>query len=228
MTHPIDREHRHAERFVTHVHKRIARSSGDRAALRRALRRDPAHPSARAAHGVISWSVPVGADAAVERAYYTVASLIASQPRKARDGEPLEDESSSSEPETSVEPTVENSEGAWNALPALTSLGCTLGEATALGKLKFDTTEARLHLLCRQGVDGIHRHLPRLIAQLRADLVPVDWTKLLLDLSRWGRDRDHITKQWLQDFYRTNYKITAARRKQNDADSTDSPESEDQ
>jgi CRISPR type I-E-associated protein CasB/Cse2 len=92
-------------------------------------------------------------------------------------------------------------------------LGATLAEAAAgsATNLRNDTAEARLHLLCRQEVDGLHRHLPRLITHLRTGNIPVDWPELVVDLSRWGTERDFVAKRWLQDYYRTYDRITAAR-----------------
>jgi CRISPR type I-E-associated protein CasB/Cse2 len=49
----------------------------------------------------------------------------------------------------------------------------------------------------------VHRHLPRLIAHLRADLVAVDWVVLAEDLARWDIERDRVAKEWLQSFHRT-------------------------
>jgi hypothetical protein len=63
-------------------------------------------------------------------------------------------------------------------------------------------------VICRQQVDGVHRHLPRLIGHLRADLIPVAWVPLTVDLARWGRYPDQVGKRWLQDYYRT---VTAAK-----------------
>lgn len=178
-------------------------------ALRRALGRAPEHPAARAAHMVVAPFLPEPRDTADERAFYAVASMIAAQPRDARDQTTQDDD----EDEAEVTETQGEHE----------SLGTTLGRAVAQRKTEGSafseaTIEARLHLLCRQDIDGLHRHLPRLIARLRSDLVPVDWVRLVLDLSAWGRHRDHVSKRWLQDYYRTLHAVRAMQAKKTEGE----------
>lgn len=204
-----DRQRRLAANLVEHVTKAINASPGDRSVLRRSLHRLPEHPSVNATHRIVAPRLPKDADRATERAFYAVAAMIAAQPGNARRSQAKDE----AESETEAAPSTDADQDSEPPEAEFRSLGTTLGEAVALGKLKANTTEARLHLLCRQQLDGIHRHLPRTVARLRADLIPVDWTTLLVDLSRWSRDRDRITKRWLQDFYRTQYKIAAVRRK---------------
>jgi CRISPR system Cascade subunit CasB len=184
----------------------------------------------------------VGADTqrdvdAIERAFYTVAALIAAQPRTARDEDlgsdaagdadtgddatdgmaPTETPGSgtphngiSSTPDSS---TTDGSTGSTTQATAAASttgfgprrapsLGRTVADGVRTGKLNEETTSARLQVLCRQDVAGLHRHLPRLVSHLRADLVPVDWVRLTVDLARWGRNGDQVAKGWLQDYYR--------------------------
>ncbi|MGP3959725.1 type I-E CRISPR-associated protein Cse2/CasB [Nonomuraea sp. 3N208] len=190
-----------AVKTLTHPDKRR------RVALRRALGRAPQDPAVRAAHLVVAPVLPQSCDEATERAFYSVAAMIAAQPREARDQTASrtndEDKTNASAPDADEAGKNEKQE----------SLGVTLGRAVATGKQREDTTESRLHLMCRQNTAGIHRHLPRLIATLRADLVRVDWVRLTVDLSRWGRERDLVTKKWLQDYYRTLHAVRAAREK---------------
>lgn len=63
--------------------------------------------------------------------------------------------------------------------------------------------EAQLRLVCRQDLDGIHRHLPRLVRYLRGGGVDLDWIQLTVDLARWGTDADTVARTWLNSFYRT-------------------------
>jgi CRISPR system Cascade subunit CasB len=194
-----------AVKTLTHPDKRR------RVALRRALGRSPEDPAVRAAHMVIAPVLPKRCDEATERAFYSVASMIAAQPRDARDETTgVNDDDDEPEQETQERAPAEEVEEAEEA-EEQESLGATLGRAVALGKLREDTTESRLHLMCRQDVSGIHRHLPRLIATLRADLLPVGWVRLTIDLSRWGRERDLVTKRWLQEYYRTLHAVRAIR-----------------
>jgi CRISPR system Cascade subunit CasB len=68
----------------------------------------------------------------------------------------------------------------------------------------FDSAEKRLHLLVRQDIDGIHQQLPGLVRQVWSTTgASPDWARLLTDLASWRVKRDHITKAWLQAFYRT-------------------------
>ncbi|WP_261569911.1 type I-E CRISPR-associated protein Cse2/CasB [Frankia gtarii] len=211
---------------------------GRRAVLRRSLGRVPQDPAVARAHGLIAPYLPMLPDpvrdgsypdtaidaVAIERAFYTVAALIAAQPRSARDAEiAATDVDASVPPDGTAQPTAAESridaaatpdaDVTADPTPALStsagsgrrrpSLGFTLGAAVRAGKLNGETLPPRLHLLCRQDVAGVHRHLPRLVGQLRSDLVPVAWVPLIVDLARWGRYRDQVAKGWLQDYYRT-------------------------
>jgi len=191
------------DRFVDHIRKLCREDAGPRAALRSGLRR-PVTQSPRMHAFVAPWAP--SNNEAVERAYYAIAAMIAAQARDARD-------------------TNLNAATAGNAahavgtpvtpVPAETppgeeaahrpSLGETLGRAVSAKLLKDDTTEKRLHLVVRQGVDGVHRQLPGLVQHLRSEGVPVDWGQLLFDLAQWERFRDRVAKRWLQDYYRAVY-----------------------
>ncbi|MFE9243543.1 type I-E CRISPR-associated protein Cse2/CasB [Nocardiopsis sp. NPDC006938] len=101
------------------------------------------------------------------------------------------------------------------------NLGAVLGDAVTRGRLNADTTEERLHLLCRQSVDGVHAQLPRLVLHACDKGVTLDWGRLALDLSRWGADRDTVAKEWVQSYHRTIETERARRdeaRAQNDTD----------
>jgi len=170
--------------------------------------------------------------ASVERAFYTVAALIAAQPRSAREeksAEPAESagaqesdaqksdaggnevraaqETQTETPGSAAARTAPGAEdGARRRRAASRSLGRCLADAVnqAPGHERNDLysrLETRLRLLCRRDVDGLHRHLPRLVRQLRSDEITVDWVRLLLDLAYWGVDPDLVAKTWLQQFY---------------------------
>lgn len=175
-------------RFVAAVQERC-RDSGRRAALRSGLRRLP--KDAHRMHGALPWGLmPEQMGQTEERAYYTVAALIAAQPRPARDIEAGDTET--------------GDEGSQEAPPGrVSNLGATFGQAVFTQAMKEGTAETRLHLLARQGADGIHRHLPAVVRHLRAERVDLDWARLLRDLIRWGQDRDQVAKEWLQAYYRT-------------------------
>ncbi len=216
---------RSAIRLVTIATRAIGGpDKGRRVALRRALGRPPEHPAARGAHMVVAPVLPMGSDPALERAWYAVAAMMAAQPRDARSESIGGEDDAETTQESDLSPSPPEADADDSAEERQT-LGATLGRAVALGTLREDTIEARLHLMCRQDLEGIHRHLPRLIATLRADLVPVDWVRLAVDLARWGDDRDRVAKKWLQDYYRTLQAEKARRKK---ADKPSSSEGEDQ
>ncbi|GGM80558.1 hypothetical protein GCM10010106_29040 [Thermopolyspora flexuosa] len=195
-----------ADAYVAHVRRQV-REPGRRAALRRSLGRPVEDVVTRLAHAVVAPWLPADRTwHAVERAYYSVAALIAAQPRDRQSAnttaEPDEEESVS-EPSSDERAGDDSAKAATKAIQRPTvSLGGTLGQAVRDKKLNADSIEARLHLLCRQDVAGLHRMLPGLFHQMAAKEVTPDWGRLLVDLARWERDRDHVTKRWLQDYYR--------------------------
>ncbi|GII97533.1 hypothetical protein Ssi02_77640 [Sinosporangium siamense] len=142
---------------------------------------------------VVPW-LPALPSRAVESAYYSIAALIAAQPANRRAEKPAS--------ELPAPPEVPTEEEKKSERPTA-SLGETLGLAVRDKKLNLDTTEARLLLLCRQDVTGLHRQLPGLVRQLTAKELTPDWGRLLIDLSRWGHGRDRVVKRWIQDFHRT-------------------------
>ncbi|MBX6356499.1 MAG: type I-E CRISPR-associated protein Cse2/CasB [Micromonosporaceae bacterium] len=240
----------------------------DRSALRRSLGRPPGDPMVRPAYRIVAPCLDFLPDPddgglsvwqrrqvdAVERAFYTVAALIAAQPRAARDeylariaaadGEPsvTEDAASASlvgnggssgPPPTGDTPAVtaevpDQREPAGGR-PALTrgrNLGICLAAAVNSTPSRdrenaYRRLEARLRLVCRQDVDGVHRHLPRLVRQLRSDQVDIDWVRLTVDLARWGTDADTVAKSWLHSFYRTVDLRRADAAGETDTDTTD-------
>lgn len=208
--------------YVDYINDRCAQP-GVRAALRSGVRRTP--EQAPRMHAAVAVWVPERASPAEERAYYAVASLIAAQPRSARDqqrqagnhaGAPPEDDPAQPRRPRSLGDALarlnarsheaENPESSDGDTPATGAARRRGDDGTASAALS--PMERRLHLLTRQGLDGLHRHLPAMIRQLRTRQVEVDWAQLLDDLAHWPLDRDKITKRWLQDYYRTT--ISAA------------------
>ncbi len=220
----------------------------DRSALRRSLGKPPTHPMVQPAHKFVARYLRFLPDTderdigpaekieidAVERAFYTVAALIAAQPRAARDdhlaaaGADSDQEKHASTAEAVLasagEPTAAPPPGGSQPAPApWRSLGRCL--ADAVNKIPareredvYRRMEARLRLVCRQDVEGVHRQLPRLVRYLRAEQVDIDWTRLIVDLARWGGDADTVAKAWLQHYYRT---VRLPRAGELDTDTTD-------
>lgn len=211
---------RRARRLVAATTASLA-APGRRSVLRRSLGRPLDHPSVHRAHGLVAQYLPEFPDGppdssahgdveAIERAFYTVAALIAAQPRGARDDELARraaaqlDETSdpAGDDQSAAAPEPGNLATAPTAWYRRDTFGRTLAQAVRTGKVNGETAPARLHLICRQDVAGVHRHLPRLVGHLRSDVVPVDWVRLTVDLARWGRYGDQVAKSWLQDYYR--------------------------
>jgi CRISPR system Cascade subunit CasB len=191
------------DRFVEQIAKVCQDDPGRRAALRRGLGRPPER--AYTMHATVAQWLPDRKSLAEEFAHYAVAAMIAAQAREATrqaaselaEGDQLGDDDAGADDQP-----------ARATRPARQSLGTSLAlavrrpgpERRALGQ---DAAEKRLHLLVRQSLPGVHRHLPGVVRHVRTLGVAVDWSQLLNDLSRWEKERDHVAKRWLQDFYRT-------------------------
>jgi CRISPR type I-E-associated protein CasB/Cse2 len=182
------------DRFVARIQQLIA-DPGIRAALRSGLGRTPER--AVRMHAVVAPWLPDGTPTATERAYYAVAALIASGPRPRGEPDPADPLAPAGQatPRTSTSATSSSRRYSGN-------LGAVLGHAAGSGALDPDGAETYLHLLVRQRVEGLHRHLPRIVRRLQAGGVPIDWAQLLRDLDRWEAGRDEVAKRWLQTFHR--------------------------
>ncbi|MFD6104232.1 type I-E CRISPR-associated protein Cse2/CasB [Nocardia salmonicida] len=222
-----------ARALVERVNRINRASSGDRADLRRSLRLTPEDPQTRRSHRIVAPYLPQNPDPATERAFYAIAAMIAAQPRAARDQDDQADTTEADTinipeggPDAQVasgdqlaavhgptgtaddaesEATGTGRRSGWvDVRQALgPSLGASLAQAVSANHLNADTTASRLQLLCRQGLHGVHRQLPRLVLQIREKKVDIAWERLLVDLAEWDTSRDRVTKRWLQDYYRT-------------------------
>ncbi|MGH3403481.1 MAG: type I-E CRISPR-associated protein Cse2/CasB [Streptosporangiaceae bacterium] len=194
-----------ADQMAREVTRLVRHNPADRAALRHSLGRPP-EEAAPAVHRIVVPYLADNAADALERAFYAVAALIASQPRQARDAAGTENGSST---RTGDAPAGEPGARAAAGLPARRP---NLGESFALavhGKgLNAGSMENRLHLLARQDLDGLYRQLPRLVLQLRGDLVRIDWGVLIRDLTRWAADPKQVAKEWMQSYYRASERLT--------------------
>jgi CRISPR system Cascade subunit CasB len=151
-------------------------------------------------HPFVARWLPDGVSEAQERAYYTVAALIAAQPPEARQEDRTGADDTGDEDTTQDEAAAVKTENRPVRRP---NLGHSMAEATNRKDAKHESMERRLQLLARQDLDGIHNLLPPLVRYLRNKKVPVDWGKLLEDLCRWQYSRDLVAKDWLQTYYRT-------------------------
>ncbi|MCX4851861.1 MULTISPECIES: type I-E CRISPR-associated protein Cse2/CasB [unclassified Streptomyces] len=198
-------------RTYTNWVERICREdAGARSALRSGLRKDL--DSVQRMHRLVAPWLPDSCPADVERAYYTVAAMIAAQPRSTLAApdhtatDPVQPDEQEPSPSTR-----------WQR----TSLGTAFATAVTEGpgrekEMRAGTAESRLNLLTRQSVNGLHRHLPASVGYLRSLGVDVDWAQLLDDISLWRHRSGRISRTWLQDFYRLRDK--AAAQQADDAD----------
>lgn len=194
-------EERPSDRFARRVTEQCRRDRGQRAALRRGLRRPP--EQAHTMHAVVAPLLSASVTQEHEYAHYAVAAMIAASVRDRPNVEP-----------TDVEPAnVTDAEEVAAADTDTTphnrpNLGQSLAWAVCrpgLGRRAMNraTAEKRLHLLVRQGYPGVYQHLAGVVRHLGAVEVQVNWGQLLDDLCQWRYRRDQVAKRWLQSYYRT-------------------------
>ncbi|MGW2822101.1 type I-E CRISPR-associated protein Cse2/CasB [Streptomyces sp. NPDC001443] len=228
-------------RYVAFIEKTCAKDPGARVALRRGLRRGL--DDVPGMHRLVAEWLPHNRSEAEERAFYTVAALIADRPRHsftvADEEEPDTGQAADGHTLTG---TVTGSEDAAESEPApqerqtrvrRDSLGAAFARAvparTGQPGVRLETAEARLNLLTRQSLDGLHRHLPGSIRLLRTSDTDIDFAVLLDDLAAWPRYSKTISRRWLQDFYRLRRAAleAAARHADTDNDADDASGSHD-
>lgn len=198
--------------FTTWVEQVCREDAGARSALRSGLRKEL--DSVRRMHRLVAPWLPEPRSADMERAYYTVAAMIAAQPRSA----PAAHDHTAAGP---AQPDEQVS--SHTPQRRRTSLGTAFAIAVTAGpgrekEMRAGTAESRLNLLTRQSVNGLHRHLPASVAYLRSVGVEVDWAQLLDDLAAWRKDSGRISRTWLQDFYRLRDKDAAQQAADADAE----------
>jgi CRISPR system Cascade subunit CasB len=196
------------EAFVAHVRKLCA-DPGARTALRTGLRKDlDAVP--RMHRLVAPWLPQDHTPEDVQRAYYAVAAMIAAQPRHsfndARSSDGAQDSNGAQDGEgADVEAAHTASTRDKAVRTGRSSLGAAFAAAVGSGRdsqMRQQAAEARLNLLTRQSLPGLHRHLPAAVAYLRSLDVDVNFAQLLSDLAQWRRHSGRISRRWLQDYYR--------------------------
>ncbi|MFD6434339.1 type I-E CRISPR-associated protein Cse2/CasB [Streptomyces venezuelae] len=196
--------------FAESIERLCRADPGARAALRAGLRRDLDHPRARVMHRLLTPRLPQGCDDKTAQAHYTVASLIAAQPRHAFSPDQADDADTPDEHGTATEQVLQE-DGApdeevapTGPTPYGSSFGATLGQAVIVKgtSMRMSAAESRINLLTRQSLRGIHLHLPAAVNQVRTTGVSIDWGQLLADLIAWPYQSGRISRRWLQDFYR--------------------------
>ncbi|WP_180268910.1 type I-E CRISPR-associated protein Cse2/CasB [Streptomyces sp. Ru87] len=194
--------YQHAQQFVSRVHD-LCDDPGRRAALRSGLGR-PLDRCARM-HAVIASHVPGHASEARQRAYYAVAAMIASLPPSARRG------AAAASPSAVTDASPRN-------------LGRCLADGVEARRVRESAAEARISLLTRQSLSGLHRHLPATVRLLTSGSGDVDFAQLLLDLSYWETSRRRIGRFWLQSYYRGRMYATEKAAAQADDESQQLPQ----
>ncbi|WP_230423532.1 type I-E CRISPR-associated protein Cse2/CasB [Streptomyces radicis] len=177
--------------YVEWIEKTCSEDPGARVALRAGLRQNINARSTFAMNRYIARWLSEKSPDSTQRAYFTVAALIASQPRSVEEAE-----------ETGEDPEEPER---WGS-----SLGTAFAEAVAEApgrdrEMRESAAESRLNMLTRQSADGIHRSLPASVLYLRQLDVPIDWAQLLADLIAWPDHSGRIARRWLQDYYRRRH-----------------------
>ncbi|MDJ1130574.1 type I-E CRISPR-associated protein Cse2/CasB [Streptomyces iconiensis] len=207
--------------FTDHIERLCRNDPGARAALRAGLRRDLDHPRARDMHRLLTPLLRDGCDDRTAQAHYTVASLIAAQPRHAfvADQDEDEDEGAEEAPGPAQKQTSreDGERGEGNTPPKTAPYGTSYGTSfgTALGhavtgkgtSMRLSAAESSINRLTRQSIRGIHLHLPAAVNQVRTTGTVIDWGRLLADLVDWPYRSGRISRHWLQDFYRITARI---------------------
>ncbi|MEU8597287.1 type I-E CRISPR-associated protein Cse2/CasB [Streptomyces globisporus] len=193
--------------FALSIERLCRADPGARAALRAGLRRDLDHPRARPMHRLLTTRLPEGCDDRTAQAHYTVASLIAAQPRHAfTPGQEDDEDAATAQGEQALPENGEPDEvtAPSEPTPYGSSFGATLGQAVMAkgASMRMSAAENRINLLTRQSLRGIHLHLPAAVNQVRSAGAPIDWGQLLADLVNWPYQSGRISRRWLQDFYR--------------------------
>ncbi|MFE8012307.1 type I-E CRISPR-associated protein Cse2/CasB [Streptomyces antibioticus] len=220
-------------KYVEEITARCGADPGVRVALRKGLRRglDDVGPL----HRIVAPWLPEERGEAEERAFYAVAAMIADRPRHSfttpddeapeHDGPDLA-ATTGNEPKTSPTADEEAVLAQGQKAPGRArrdSLGASFARAVVAqggqAGVRQDTAEARLNLLTRQSLEGLHRHLPGSVRLLRNADTDIDFAVLLADLTDWPRNSKAISRRWLQDFYRIrNSALEAAARRHDSED----------
>ncbi|MGA4842162.1 type I-E CRISPR-associated protein Cse2/CasB [Streptomyces sp. G45] len=219
--------------YTQRVERLCHKDPGARSALRGGLRRGINDRLTQRMHRFVAPWLPdhaLGSDTD-QRAYYAVASMIAAQPRSGSATADPPDEraadggAAASPAETPGEPDAGAPAEPSDAQRYGASLGAAFAAAVTTGPgrdkaMRESGAEARLNLLTRQSIDGLHRHLPAAVGYLRSVDVPVDWPQLLSDLLAWPQHSGRISRRWLQDYYRQRSADEHKRAQQADAEAT--------
>ncbi|MCF3174860.1 type I-E CRISPR-associated protein Cse2/CasB [Streptomyces sioyaensis] len=211
-----------ARQFVAAVSRVAAKDSGARAALRSGVGKGL--DDVPRMHRIVAPLLPGGVlrDAEGQRAFYTVAALIAAYHRHGAIGPGEQARQGEGDSPPLAAAAVDAGPDAGAGLPSQRaarraqaerqrrerfgdSLGLAYAAAVARGGrqgIRESAAETRLNLLCKQSTSGLHRHLPSAVRQLCDRNAVPDWARLLVDLRTWPEQRRRVARWWLQDYYR--------------------------
>ncbi|PBC87066.1 MULTISPECIES: type I-E CRISPR-associated protein Cse2/CasB [unclassified Streptomyces] len=233
-----------ARQFVAAVTRVAGKDAGARAALRSGVGKGL--DDVPRMHRIVAPLLPgaVLRDSEGQRAFYTVAALIAAYHRHGAigpDEQAGHQESDSARPaaaaveaEPAAGPGIPEQRSARRAQAEAQrrerfgdSMGQTYAAAVARGGrqgIRESAAETRLNLLCKQSASGLHRHLPSAVRQLCDRNTAPDWARLLVDLRTWPQQRKRVARWWLQDYYRARQAADLADAlKADDASAPDGP-----
>lgn len=79
--------------------------------------------------------------------------------------------------------------------------GYSLGKAFKPLRQKSDSMEARFVALLNAHPDDLDDHLRHAVSLLKSNEQPLDWFRLLEDLTQWDHPDGHVQLRWARDFY---------------------------
>ncbi|MFI0787317.1 type I-E CRISPR-associated protein Cse2/CasB [Streptomyces lydicus] len=211
-----------ARQFVAAISRTAAKDPGTRAALRSGVGKGL--DDVPRMHRIVAPLLPGGVlrDAEGQRAFYTVAALIAAYHRHGAIGTGEPSGPGEGDAARLAATAVDAGPEAGAAVPSQRavrraeaerqrrerfgeSLGLAFAAAVARGGrqgIRESAAETRLNLLSKQSTSGLHRHLPSAVRQLCDRNTALDWARLLVDLRSWPQQRRRVARWWLQDYYR--------------------------
>jgi CRISPR type I-E-associated protein CasB/Cse2 len=81
-----------------------------------------------------------------------------------------------------------------------------------------DGPERRMVALLNSDADNLAEHLRRIVALLRSEDVPVDWSQLTYDLLAWNYPSREVQRRWASAFWGQPERLIDAPGRENDGD----------
>lgn len=91
--------------------------------------------------------------------------------------------------------------GALYALHPLPGGSGSLGASVGRMKSKSSSIEKRMLALVDADRRALGTHLRHMVALLKSADIPIDWLKLLKDVSSWSNPERRVQRKWVRDFY---------------------------